>query len=120
MKNVVSARYNEHGWIEVIVEGMVEGSSISVPDDMGNMDRVDLEEWIGQGGVIEAFVPGEIVSPVDPVQDRLTYLEAAISVLKNDQRGLLSEEKIVEEIEVIKGPPIEEMRSPPPPDPDVE
>lgn len=49
---ITSAQYTENGSIQVIANG----SSYSVPDDMGNRHRRMLAEWEAEGNTISAYV----------------------------------------------------------------
>jgi hypothetical protein len=47
---IVSANYDQFGNINVVIEDMPEGSSVTVPADPANKDYVELQEWAAQPG----------------------------------------------------------------------
>lgn len=59
---IVSANFTADGNINVVIEDMPEGTSITVPDDVANADRIAVAEWEAEGNTI---TPYQAVAPVD-------------------------------------------------------
>ncbi len=55
MNMIESAVWNEYG--TVIVVTMSDGTVLDVPDDMSNRHRVELEEWIAAGNMMQPYMP---------------------------------------------------------------
>lgn len=59
---IISAKYSEYGDILVEfsrpdIEGIPQSNiTRTVPNDLSNMDRVDVAEWVAAGGVIAPYV----------------------------------------------------------------
>jgi len=59
--NIVSAEYNQYGGINVVIEDMPEGMSITVPADPANKDYVELQQWAAKAGnEIKAYEAPEV------------------------------------------------------------
>lgn len=52
---IESAKYTEFGSILAVIDGV----EWTVPDDPANRDRQLLADWVGEGHVIEPYVPPE-------------------------------------------------------------
>ena len=78
MPNVASAQSGSDGTIIAIIDGR----EVSVPDDVGNMDRVSIAEWEAAGGAIAPYVepPEPIPQSVSARQFKLQLLAAGLLV----------------------------------------
>lgn len=76
---VLTATWTKEGSINVTVEDQPEGTSITVPDDMANKDRVALEEWMAEGNIITPYVEPEAKPAGPTLEERLAVLEAQIA-----------------------------------------
>ena len=83
--NITSAVFQESGMIEAIIDG----TTVTVPDDMGNRHRQELAEWETAGNEIAHYVPAAPVHwavPKTTVVDRLktvNLLDAAVGTVVN-------------------------------------
>jgi hypothetical protein len=76
---IVSANYTdpEQTSINVVIEDMPEGSSITVPADPANKDYVELQDWAKAGNEIKAYV----APPPPPPQPTLEDVSARVDAL---------------------------------------
>ena len=64
---ITNAKYTEHGSIVAVIDG----SEMTVPDDMGNRHRSILAEWEAEENTIEPYAPPPPTSAdVDQERDR--------------------------------------------------
>lgn len=83
--NIVSANFinEEQTAINVVVEDMPEGMSITVPTDPANKDYVELQEWAAkEGNEIRAYVAPPPPEPQPTIQDLMKQIEELKAMMK--------------------------------------
>jgi hypothetical protein len=77
MTMITGARYSQSGAILAEIDGTI----VTVPDDMANGDRRAIAAWIADGNAITAYVPpAPIGSDVDAERDRRIALGVAVTL----------------------------------------